>query len=294
MRKSVYNFHAKMLKQILSVLFGERDAALKQTDHPGRLSPVQSGGPDAAAALTMMSRYLGILKVLGDRDYQSVLSAAKGTTADERPVFMATLVPGTADHGEPHPVSVVIEGFGQIGYLPPDAVNGYSARITGNPAVRCPVHLRGTAPSIEAVVDLARSEGARLTAWRPDDHYDYDAHARFHAMRRPVLDTLQQTRMVERSDLETAIARYRVAIDAVRQHEHFAVEHNLFALIKPGTHPKAVEVLDRLTLCLVRAERHHEAVAEADRYFADFPAARDSVQVEAIQVRVDRARTAST
>lgn len=240
--------------------------------------------------MTMSTPSVGFLRVVGESHYQAALSAAKDSSTDDQPVFVATLIPEPSNTFDANAVIVAIEPFGQIGYLARDSAKRYVSSITSDPPVRCPVQLRGTSPFIGAVVDVTRSEGARLTAWRPDEKYDYEANSRFHQMRKAALDELTATRLVERSDVASAISRYQEALDIVRSHQRFAVEHNLFPLLKPGTNMRDVEVLDRLTLCLVRAGRHDEAVSQAQRYFDEFPDAAATSGGKVIASRTAKAK----
>lgn len=160
--------------------------------------------------------------------------------------------------------------------------------------VRCPCKLRGGADDklfIGAVVDVAMSEGGRLTSWRPDEKLDYDAIAKYHEMRNATLKFVTETRSLEKSDPTKAIERYSEALARAREYEHFAADRRLFPLIEPGCNGNEVTILDRLTLCLIRSNRRSEAVAAADEYFAEFPSAVTSSLAKMIVARINKARS---
>jgi hypothetical protein len=197
---------------------------------------------------------------------------------------------------DPNAIKIVIEPMGTIGYLARESARRYGPAIAAAAptVVRCPCKLRGGFDDklfIGAVVDVALSEGARLTSWRPDEKVDYDAIAKYHEMRNATLKLVTDTRPLEKSDATEAIQRYIEALARAREYEHFAVERRLFPLIAPGSNGNEVAILDRLTLCLIRSGRRTEAVTAADAYFAEFPGAAKSSLARTIVARVNKVRT---
>lgn len=238
----------------------------------------------------------GLLRVAGESHYQETLRKARATSADPEPVFWASLIPEPDNPYDPNAVKVAIDPFGTVGYLARESARRYSPLIAAakSTAVRCPCKLTGGSGEklfIGAVVDVAMSEGARLTSWRPDEKVDYDAIAKYHEMRNATLKFVADTNPLEKSDSTRAIERYIEALARAREYEHFAAKRRLFPLIEPGRSGNEVGILDRLTLCLMRSNRRNEAVAAADAYFAEFPAAVNSSLAKTIIARVDKART---
>lgn len=210
----------------------------------------------------------GLLRVVGESHYQENLRKARAMSPDPEPVFWASLIPEPDNPYDPNAVKVAIDPFGTVGYLARESARRYGPLIAAakSTAVRCPCKLTGGSGEklfIGAVVDVAMSEGARLTSWRPDEKVDYDAITKYHEMRNATLKFVTDTRPMEKSDATKAIERYSEAIARVRECEHFAEDRRLFPLIEPGCNGFEVGILDRLTFCLIRSNRQIEAIAAA-------------------------------
>lgn len=236
----------------------------------------------------------GLLRVVGESHYQENLRKARATSPDPEPVFWASLIREPDNPYDPNAVKVAIDPFGTVGYLARESARRYDPLIAAakSTAVRCSCKLTGGSGEklfIGAVVDVAMSEGARLTSWRPDEKVDYDAIAKYHEMRNATLKFVTDTRPMEKSDATKAIERYSEAIAHVRECEHFAADRRLFPLIEPGCNGNEVGVLDRLTLCLIRSNRQIEAIAAAHAYFTEFPGAANSSLGKSILARINKA-----
>jgi hypothetical protein len=253
------------------------------------------GGLTVTASIEF-STSSGLLRVVGESHYQENLRKVRAASPDPEPVFWASLVPEPDNPYDPSAVKVVIEPIGIIGYLARESARRYGPAIAAAvpTVVRCPCKLHGGSDGklfIGAVVDVAMSEGARLTSWRPDEKVDYDAIAKYHEMRHATLKSVTDTRPLEKSDPTKAIERYRQALGRAREYEHFAADRQLFPLIAPGSNGNEVGILDRLTLCLSRSNRPSEAVAAADAYFTEFPSAVTSSLAKKIIARINKARS---
>lgn len=238
----------------------------------------------------------GLLRVVGESHYQQSLRNARAAISDPEPVFWASLIPEPDNPYDPNAVKVTIDPFGTVGYLARESARRYGPLIAAaRPVVvRCPCKLTGGIGDkhlLGAVVDVAMSQGARLTSWRPDEKVDYDAIAKYHEMRNANLKYVADTKPLEKSDTTKAIERYVDALARAREYERFAADRRLFPLIERGSSGSEVSILDRLTLCLIRFNRTCEAVAAANAYFAEFPAALSSSLAKTIIARVDKQRT---
>lgn len=201
-----------------------------------RRDEVTVGGLTVTASIGF-STSSGLLRVVGESHYQENLRKARAASPDPEPISWASLIPEPENPYDPNAVKVVIEPIGTIGYLARESARRYSPAIAAArpTAVRCPCKLRGGFDDklfVGAVVDVAMSEGARLTSWRPDEKVDYDAIAKYHEMRNGTLKLVADTRPLEKSDATKAIERYSEALARAREYEHFAADRRLFPLIE--------------------------------------------------------------
>lgn len=117
--------------------------------------------------------------------------------------------------------------------------------------------------------------GRQLVNWQNSGRgFDYAALEQYHALRGANLVFIASTRSLEDSDLNTAVDRYRQALINLREYEDLVVETGIVAELSRDLKIGDLNILDRLTLCLVRSGRSVEARAEVERYFDDFPSAR--------------------
>jgi hypothetical protein len=116
---------------------------------------------------------------------------------------------------------------------------------------------------------------------------DFEAAAEYHRRNDANRQFVKETRLLERSDLEAAVVRYRRAIDALCECRDMArtkgLERYGFTLNQTDAAP-----IDRLTLCLVKMGRANEAAAELDRFAALFPLTRGMALLERAKARVAR------
>jgi hypothetical protein len=92
----------------------------------------------------------------------------------------------------------------------------------------------------------------------------------------------------ERVNPDRAVEQYRQALAKSIEAETFSTSRAIF----PGNGPdnRHVNVLDRLTLCLIRRGRIAEASVDVDSYFARFPTVRSTKVGVAIVKRIEKAR----
>ena len=224
-------------KQALATISINSDTPVRADTEISR-DAITVGGLTVTASIEF-STSSGLLRVVGESHYQENLRKARAMSPDAEPVFGASLIPEPDNPYDPNAVKVAIDPFGTVGYLARESARRYGPLIAAakSTAVRCPCKLTGGSGEklfIGAVVDVAMSEGARLTSWRPDEKVDYDAIAKYHEMRNATLKFVTDTRPMEKSDATKAIERYSEAIARVRECEHFAADRRLFPLIEPG------------------------------------------------------------
>lgn len=120
---------------------------------------------------------------------------------------------------------------------------------------------------------------------------DLDAVDRRNALARENRELCQSAREIEESDPEDAIAKYYQALARL---DSYATIQSELGLVGQLLHESTLEfgkngdigLLDRITLCLVRAGRAREAAAVADQYFVKYRADRESRKAEPIRKRL--------
>jgi hypothetical protein len=107
------------------------------------------------------------------------------------------------------------------------------------------------------------------------------------SMRRASDELSTAAKACENVDLTRAVEQYRQALAKSIEAERFSTSRSIF----PGDDPdnRHVNVLDRLTLCLVRCGRVVEASDEVASYFALFPTVKSTKVGIAIVKRVEKA-----
>ena len=259
-------------------------------------SEMRVGGVLVMTASVSISPGPGFVGVVGESHYQDALQRARESRPGEgEPVFMATLAREPQNTYDANAVAVVIEPFGTVGYISREIARKFAPLIdaAAPTPVRCPAQLRGGSqekPSLGVVLDSALATGARLSHYDPNHTPDYDRCAEYHERRRANEAFIAETKPLEVSECEEAIRRYRAALQTTRDIEAFSIEHDLFPGYVGGVQEKNVRVLDRLTMCLIKAGHSAEAVVETDRYFADCPLAAKLTLASAVRKRVEKHR----
>lgn len=140
--------------------------------------------------------------------------------------------------------------------------------------------------------DLICEHGENLVNWvNPGRDFDYEAIKKYHKLRNKNRKFVDETRQLEKNDPEEAAERYRRALAAMREYEAITKERGLIAELSGGPDWGDPNILDRLTLCLIRAGKPNEAIAESDRYFSDFPSAIRLSMGKKISKRIEKLRS---
>jgi len=135
--------------------------------------------------------------------------------------------------------------------------------------------------------ELISEFGSQLVNWQNSGRsFDYAALEKYHALRGENLLFVAATRPVEASDVSAAVDRYRQALSKLREYESLVLETGIVAELSGDLKTGDLNILNRLTLCLVHSGRSPEAQVEIERYFQDFPAARETRLAQRIQKRV--------
>jgi hypothetical protein len=138
---------------------------------------------------------------------------------------------------------------------------------------------------------LISEQGRNLINWiNPGRDFDYAAIERYHKLRDENRRFVSETRSLEEKDTVTAVARYRKALEAMREYESLTTERGLVAEMGIGPDWGDPNILDRLTLCLMKTNQLEGAITEAERYFADFPSALNLAVGKRIKARVEKLR----
>jgi hypothetical protein len=138
---------------------------------------------------------------------------------------------------------------------------------------------------------LIAQHGKQLINWiNPGRQFDYQGVERYHKLRNENLQFVAETHALERVDPATAVSRYRQALSAMREYEAITLERGLVAEMGVGPNWGDPNILDRLTLCLIRLGQIEAAIEEAGKYFADFPMAANLAVGKRIRARVEKLR----
>ena len=264
-----------------------------EVDQPWRtgerfVSEFSIAGLLAGSSSIEMSAGPGFLGVSGESHYQDVLKAAMQSKPEFEPTFEATLVAEPSNEFDPNAVAVIIAPFGKVGYVPKAAAERFQKIVrAARQPVHCQAKLRGGTsekPLIGVVLDTTRSTGARLSMYAVDNKQQLDE---YWSIRHASDELSAAAKGCEAVDLDRAIEQHRQALAKSIEAETFSTRRSIF----PGDDPdnRHVNVLDRLTLCLIRRGRVAEASAEVASYFARFPTVKSTKAGLAIVKRVEKA-----
>lgn len=131
--------------------------------------------------------------------------------------------------------------------------------------------------------------GPQLVNWNnPGRDIDLDALNTFHRLRDENRVWIDATRPMEKSNPNEAIHRYREALQRVDRYESLTLERGLIAELSDRSKYGDPQILDRLTLCLIKVGLRDEAFNSAQEYFEKYPAARQSAIGQRILKRVSK------
>jgi len=122
---------------------------------------------------------------------------------------------------------------------------------------------------------------------------DCEALDRFHKLRDANRIFIQESKALEKSDPEQAIARYYKAMHAIADYAKIRTEAGLVGLLLDEERNELgysgeIVVLDRLTLLLIRQGRAREAATATDYYFKEYRADAQLSAAASIKKRVAR------
>jgi hypothetical protein len=125
---------------------------------------------------------------------------------------------------------------------------------------------------------------------------DLDALSRRDELMARNKSLLTEAKALENTDLEKAIALYREAFTLLKRFAGISIETGLYAKVLAeevaANGPIGqVSLLDRLTLCLLRAGKIDDARRCADEYFAMFKSERNLATAERIEKRLSKTET---
>ncbi|RSY81079.1 hypothetical protein DAH66_15415 [Sphingomonas koreensis] len=129
--------------------------------------------------------------------------------------------------------------------------------------------------ALELEGELIALHGKHLTNWaNAGRRFDYAALDRFHKLRDATTSFISATRPLEASDPETAVARYRQAIEQMHEYCGITWETGLVAELQNemgGPNYGDITPVDRLTLVLRKLGRFGEIIEAVDDYFVRYP-----------------------
>ena len=152
------------------------------------------------------------------------------------------------------------------------------------------LHEKLSEPEAEEIESQLISQyGGQLVNWiNPGRDFDYEALELFHKLRDANRLFVSETRGLEKINPKEAVARYNTALEKLREYDGIVYERGLVAELTEPFKSGEPEILDRLTLCLVRLGRVKEAKESADQYFAEYPDALKQKIGERIKKRVEK------
>lgn len=138
-------------------------------------------------------------------------------------------------------------------------------------------------------------ESETLVNWiNMSRHTDFEALDKYHSLRNANLELLARGKTNEKVSPDDTIALYYTALEQLSQYARIQAELGLVGQLlreeiqETGLHGE-LQILDRLTLCLMRAGRGNEAAETAERYFAAYRADLKLAAAEKIIKRVGKA-----
>ena len=149
--------------------------------------------------------------------------------------------------------------------------------------------------AVEREADWMAKCGSDLVNWvNMGRDTDLQELERFHALRNANRVLIQQGKAMEKSDLERAVAMYIHAIESIREYERICYEKGLIAQLLEEEKAEVgrfgeVEVIDRLTICLIKLGRAEDAARHAESYFAIYRGDLQRAAFMRISKRIEKA-----
>jgi tetratricopeptide (TPR) repeat protein len=138
---------------------------------------------------------------------------------------------------------------------------------------------------------LINEYGSNLVNWvNMQRQTDFDLLNSYHVLREQNLRFVGKTYLIEKTVPTQAIIRYKQAISAIDEYESIKYEKGLIGELYERPKKGEPEILDRLSICLLRLGRVDEAVEEARLYFEKFPDAVSMSIGKRILSRIEKAK----
>ncbi len=123
---------------------------------------------------------------------------------------------------------------------------------------------------------------------------DYAAQLRYHDLRNKNREIVSKARKQEKSNITKAIDLYSHALENIEPYAAILAQTGLVGKLIAEEREEFgingdIEILDRLSLCLVRAGRGNEALKVASQYFERYRADKSLSTAERIRKRVKKA-----
>lgn len=145
----------------------------------------------------------------------------------------------------------------------------------------------------EAEDRLTSRYGKQLVNWiNTGRQFDYPALERFHAARSANRIFVAETKLLESTNIEQAVARYKQAMLRMYEYESITLERGLIAELSSDCYQcgsGGINILDRLTLCLYRLGRGRELDEAVNDFLSRFPQAVELAMMQPILRRRERA-----
>lgn len=293
-----------MLRAIFQAIFGRRDEPAsaaqpqRRETQTWREAPTKTWvdeiGSGLVAKVSITTGHHGFVQVVGESHYQDALKALAARLGAEG-IFTARLVPEPDNPHDTNAVAVVIDeqGGGTVGYLAREIARTYQQRLLSHRStVSCPARLTGAGSGTFGVVldfEIVRDALGLPRVSVDQSEMDYEATAEYHRLNRANREFVQETRPLESSDPQEAVARYRRAILALRQCRDLAKEKGLERYGFLANQTDALP-LDRLVRCLLKMGDADAAATELADFVREFPHSAEMTLVKEATARLARAR----
>ena len=142
---------------------------------------------------------------------------------------------------------------------------------------------------------LIALHGEHLVNWiNPGRRTNYAMLEKYYELRDANRQLIEKTRMIEKTDIELAIRNYETAIKNISKYAFMNFESGLVGQLLQEENDELgrrgeIAALDRLTLCLIKVGRVHEAAEHAKSYFEQYKRDAGTKSGRRIKKRIDRA-----
>jgi len=137
---------------------------------------------------------------------------------------------------------------------------------------------------------LINKYGENLINWEnPKRQFNYENIDLYNKKRHENLSFVKETKKLEKENPSEAIKRYKKALSVMREYEGLILEKGIVAeMMNDEWNTGDWEILDRLTICLIKTGEYNEAIQETEKYFQEFPGIKNLKTAQRITKRIEK------